>query len=63
MQDLEYKRTTIYIPPVVIEHVKKQLTLTGSTISSFVLKACVNQLETCGDFEVRQILAERGIEL
>lgn len=54
----ETKRTTIYLPPVVHEHLKKKADAVGVSVNSFVIRAIVNQLEKCGDFEIREIMEE-----
>ena len=56
-------RTTVVLPDIVLEHIKMSLDETD-TISAFLERAAVNQLEReFSDFEIRDLVeAEHGCE-
>lgn len=56
-------RTTLTLPDVVLEHIRKGLD-EGDTISAFLERAAINQLEKeCSDFDIRDLVeAEYGSE-
>lgn len=49
-------RTTIMASDKLIGRVNEHISETGETLTSFINRALLNQLEKDGDFEIRDIL-------
>ena len=53
-------KTTINIDEVLFNRIKKHLEITGETQTEFFTKSFVNQLESEGDFEIRDEVEGRN---
>lgn len=49
-------RTTITASDKLMDRVNKHIAETGETLTSFINRALLNQLEKDGDFEIRDIV-------
>ena len=52
------ERTTVMMDSVLSERIAEHIKSTGETLSAFYNRAIVNQLESDGDYEIRDIWEE-----
>ena len=57
------ERTTIMVSPALMDRVTTHCAERGENLTDFYNRAILNQLENDGDFEIRDILEEEGVDI